>query len=33
MASLKVEICGKKKNPLRAEIFRYFRYESRNKKP
>ena len=32
MASLKVEICLKKKNPLRAEIFRCFRYESRNKK-
>ena len=32
MASLKVEICLKKKNPPRAQIFRYFRIESRNKK-
>ena len=31
MASLKVEICLKKKNPPRAQIFRYFRIESRNK--
>ena len=30
MASWKVEICLKKKNPTRAQIFRYFRYESRN---
>ena len=29
MAGLKVEICLKK-NPPRAQIFRYFRYESRN---
>ena len=29
MAGLKVEICLKK-NPRRAQIFRYFRYESRN---
>ena len=33
MASLKVEICLKKKNPTRAQIFRYFRIESRNNKP
>ena len=32
MASYKVEICLKKKNPPRAQIFRYFRIESRNKK-
>ena len=32
MASSKVEICLKKKNPPRAQIFRYFRIESRNKK-
>ena len=32
MASQKVEICLKKKNPPRAQIFRYFRIESRNKK-
>ena len=31
MASLKVEICLKKKNPPRAQIFRYFRIKSRNK--
>ena len=30
MASLKVEICLKKKNPPRAQIFRYFRIECRN---
>ena len=30
MASQKVEICLKKKNPPRAQIFRYFRIESRN---
>ena len=30
MASYKVEICLKKKNPPRAQIFRYFRIESRN---
>ena len=30
MASYKVEICLKKKNPSRAQIFRYFRIESRN---
>ena len=33
MASSKVEFCLKNKNPPRAQIFRYFRYESRNKKP
>ena len=32
MASYKVKICLKKKNPPRAQIFRYFRIESRNKK-
>ena len=32
MANQKVEICLKKKNPPRAQRFRYFRYESRNKK-
>ena len=32
MASLKVEICLKKKKPPRAQIFRYFRIESRKKK-
>ena len=32
MASKKVEICLKKKNPPRAQIFRYFRIESRNNK-
>ena len=32
MASLKVEICLKKKNPPRVQIFRYFRIESRNNK-
>ena len=32
MASWKVEICLKKKNPPRAQIFRYFRIESRNNK-
>ena len=32
MASYKVEICLKKKNPPRAQIFRYFRIESRNNK-
>ena len=31
MASEKVEICLKKKNPPRAQMFRYFPYESRNK--
>ena len=31
-ASWKVEICLKKKNPPRAQIFRYFRIESRNNK-
>ena len=30
MASFKVEICLKKKKPTRAQIFRYFRIESRN---
>ena len=30
MASSKVEICQKNKNPPRAQIFRYFRIESRN---
>ena len=30
MVSYKVEICLKKK-PTRAQIFRYFPYESRNK--
>ena len=30
MASKKVEICLKKKNPPRAQIFRYFRIEIRN---
>ena len=30
MASWKVEICLKKKNPPRAQIFRYFRIESGN---
>ena len=30
MASQKVEICLKKKNPPRAQIFCYFRIESRN---
>ena len=30
MASQKVEICLKKKKPPRAQIFRYFRTESRN---
>ena len=30
MASLKVEICLKKKNPPRSQIFRYFRIESQN---
>ena len=30
MSSLKVENCLKKKNPPRAQIFRYFRIESRN---
>ena len=32
MASWKVEICLKKKNPPRAQIFRNFRIESRNNK-
>ena len=32
MASLKVEICLKKKNSPRAQIFSYFRYECRNNK-
>ena len=32
MASLKVEICLKKKNPTRSQIFRYFGIESRNNK-
>ena len=27
---LKLEVCLKKKKPPRAQIFRYFRYESRN---
>ena len=31
MASQKVEICLKKKNPPRAQMFRYFRIENRNK--
>ena len=31
MASWKVEICLKKKNPPRAQIFHYFRIDSRNK--
>ena len=31
MASLKVEICLKKRNPPRAQIFQQFRFESRNK--
>ena len=30
MARQKVEICLKKKKPTRAQIFRYFRIESRN---
>ena len=32
MAGQKVEICLKKKNPPRAQIFRYFCIESRNNK-
>ena len=32
MAGYKVEVCLKKKNPPRAQIFRYFRLESRNNK-
>ena len=32
MASWKVEICLKKKNQPRAQLFRYFRIESRNNK-
>ena len=33
MASIKVEIClKKKKDPPRAQIFRYFRIENRNNK-
>ena len=32
MASYKVEVCLKKKKPTRAQIFRYFRIESRNNK-
>ena len=32
MASLKVEICLKKKNPPELKFFRYFSIESRNKK-
>ena len=32
MASQEVEICLKKKKPPRAQIFRYFRIESRNNK-
>ena len=32
MSSLKIEIRLKKKNPFRAQIFRYFRIESRNNK-
>ena len=32
MASSKVEICLKKKNPPRAQIFRHFRIENRNNK-
>ena len=31
MANSKVEICLKKKTPPRAQIFRYFCYESRKK--
>ena len=31
MASVKVEVCLKKKNPPRAQIFRYFCCKSRNK--
>ena len=32
MASLKFEICLKKKNPTRAQIFRYFRIKSNGTK-
>ena len=32
MATKKVEICLKKKNPPRAQIFRHFRIESPNNK-
>ena len=32
MASWKVEICLKKKNPPQTQIFGYFRYETQNNK-